>query len=49
VLSSAVLSVLADAEWRQLDLACCSQLSGSQLLALAPLMPNIRILDVIGQ
>ncbi|WIA19662.1 hypothetical protein OEZ85_005593 [Tetradesmus obliquus] len=47
-LTSQVLAVLADAEWGQLDLAGCSQLNGAQLLALAPLMPNIRTLDVTG-
>ncbi|WIA39945.1 hypothetical protein OEZ86_013377 [Tetradesmus obliquus] len=47
-LTSQVLAVLADAEWSQLDLAGCSQLNGAQLLALAPLMPNIRTLDVTG-
>jgi hypothetical protein len=38
-----VLAVLADAEWAQLDLAGCSQLNGVQLLALAHLMPNMRM------
>jgi hypothetical protein len=47
-LTAQVLSVLADAEWTQLDLSGCSRLNGAQLLALAHLMPNIRTLDVTG-
>lgn len=43
-----MLSCLADDSWRQLDLAGCSKLYGTELLAAAPRMPHLTALDISG-
>jgi hypothetical protein len=43
-----MLSCLADDTWRQLDLAGCSKLYGTELLAAAAKMPRLAALDVTG-
>jgi hypothetical protein len=43
-----MLSCLADDSWRQLDLAGCSKLYGTELLAAAAKMPQLTALDVTG-
>lgn len=43
-----LLSCLADDSWRQLDLAGCSKLYATELLAAAARMPHLTALDVSG-
>jgi predicted methyltransferase len=47
-LTGAVLSALADGEWSQLDLAGCRRLNAAEVLAVAGVMPGVRVLDVTG-
>jgi hypothetical protein len=44
-----VLAALADAEWSQLDLAGCRRLNAAEVLAVAAVMPHIRVLDMTGE
>lgn len=48
-LTAPVLALLADVEWRQLDLAGCGGLTAAELLALSHRMPHIQVLDVTGK
>lgn len=48
-LTPAVLHAFADSAWESLDVSGCTALCAADLLAAAPRMPHLRVLDVTGE